>query len=168
MEKMLSWVKAVLAVTPETWRRWARDLPAELLSSSPAPGQWSTLECLEHLIDVERLYQFRLGCLLKGQDFPAFDPDRQGKAADRPATELAEEFAERRTGTLKALAPIGVGDFARTARHQELGPVTLGQLLHAWAGHDLNHTVQAERAMMQPFIRGCGAWHKYFSDHQAK
>jgi hypothetical protein len=27
------------------------------------------------------------------------------------------------------------------------------------------HTVQAERAMMQPFIRGCGPWLKYFVDH---
>ena len=40
------------------------------------------------------------------------------------------------------------------ARHQELGPVTLEQLLHEWAAHDLMHTVQAERALMQPFIEG--------------
>jgi hypothetical protein len=167
MDKILSWVKTVLAVTPETWRRMARELPPELLTAPPAPGQWSALECLQHLIDTERVFHFRLGCLLEGKDFPAFNPDQQGKAPDRsrPAAELAEEFAGLRQDSLKALAGIGVVDFGRTARHQELGPVTLGQMVHEWAAHDLNHTVQAERALMQPFIGGCGPWQKYFSDH---
>ena len=34
-----------------------------------------------------------------------------------------------------------------------------------WSGHDLMHTVQGERAILQPFIDGCGPWRKYFSDH---
>ena len=56
---------------------------------------------------------------------------------------------------------------ARTARHAELGPVTLAQLLHEWAAHDLMHTVQAERALMQPFLAGVGPWRGYFTDHLA-
>jgi hypothetical protein len=31
----------------------------------------------------------------------------------------------------------------------------------------LEHTVQAERALMQPFIEGCGPWRMYFLDHVA-
>ena len=54
---------------------------------------------------------------------------------------------------LECVAP---QDFNRTAEHSELGTVTLGQLLHEWAAHDLNHTIQAERAVMQLFIEGCG------------
>ncbi len=38
------------------------------------------------------------------------------------------------------------------------GTVTLAELLQTWAAHDLNHTVQAERALMQPFMLGCGTW----------
>ncbi|MBP2677512.1 MAG: DinB family protein, partial [Deltaproteobacteria bacterium] len=49
--------------------------------------------------------------------------------------------------------------------HQELGVVTLGEMIHEWAGHDLMHTVQGERAILQPFIDGCGPWKRYFSDH---
>jgi len=30
------------------------------------------------------------------------------------------------------------------------------------SAHDLMHTVQAERAMMQPFIAGSGPWRPYF------
>jgi len=63
------------------------------------------------------------------------------------------------------LKKITVVDLSRQARHQELGIVTMHELLHEWAGHDLMHTVQAERALMQPFIQGCGPWQSYFSDH---
>ena len=35
-------------------------------------------------------------------------------------------------------------------------------MIHQWAGHDLMHTVQGERALLQPFIEGCGPWKRYF------
>ena len=66
---------------------------------------------------------------------------------------------------LEKLSP---ADLERTARHGELGPVTLSEMVHNWAAHDLNHTVQAERAMMQPFIQGCGPWQKFYTDHLKK
>jgi hypothetical protein len=43
--------------------------------------------------------------------------------------------------------------------------VTLGELIHQWAGHDLMHTVQGERAILQPFIAGSGPWRGSFADH---
>jgi hypothetical protein len=75
------------------------------------------------------------------------------------------EFARLRAGSLALLSKVGDGDLSRTARHQELGMVTLGEMIHEWAGHDLMHTVQGERAILQPFIDGCGPWKPYFSDH---
>jgi hypothetical protein len=70
-----------------------------------------------------------------------------------------------RAGSLALPEKVKPDALARRARHSELGMVTLGELLHEWAGHDLMHTVQAERALMQPFIRGCGPWRPYFADH---
>jgi hypothetical protein len=31
----------------------------------------------------------------------------------------------------------------------------------------LNHTIQAERALMQPFMLGCGPWRPFFRDHES-
>lgn len=167
MEKVISLVRSVLATTPGHWHSLTQTLPLELLSQAPAPGQWSALECLQHLIDTERIFCFRLRCLLEERDFPAFDPDKQGtKPSTQPSPpELAAEFARLRAESLQALSRIGLSDLGRKARHQELGIVTMGEMVHEWSGHDLNHTIQAERAIMQPFIRGCGPWQKYFSDH---
>jgi hypothetical protein len=113
------------------------------------------------------VFQFRIGAFLAGQDFPDFDPDTQGTKLDpsgAPA-DLGDEFARQRLASLEALSRLTSDDLGRRAVHQELGPVSLSELIHEWAAHDLMHTVQAERALMQPFIQDCGPWKKYFSDH---
>ncbi len=81
---------------------------------------------------------------------------------------MAVSFAQARTQNLALLATIAASDLGRGSVHGELGPVTLGQMLHEWAAHDLMHTVQAERALMQPFIAESGAWQVYFRDHIAR
>ncbi len=170
MDNLLSAAYAVLSTTTPRWDRLARDLPADLLARPAAPGQWSALNCLQHLIDTERfVFPSRVRAILTARDFDAFDPESQGIVAqtDRSAAELVAEFAALRAESLALFATLTPADLSRGAVHQELGPVTLSQLLHEWAGHDLMHTVQAERALMQPFIEGCGPWQVYFTDHLA-
>jgi len=161
---------AVLSTTPSRWLALTEQLPLDLLTRPPAPGEWSALECLQHLVDTERwVFPARVGYLLAGQDFPDFDPDSQGSApdGDQSPAGLAAEFAHLRAEALRGLELVTPADLACQARHQELGLVTLGELLHEWAGHDLMHLVQAEHALMQPFIQGCGPWQPYFRDHLA-
>jgi hypothetical protein len=167
MNDLLTAAGDVLAANPARWASLAQALSAELLARPPAPGEWSALECLQHLIDAEPVYQFRVDAFLAGRDFPAFDPDSQGTKPDarRAPADLAAEYARLRAASLDALARLTPDDLDRQAVHQELGRVTLSEMVHAWAAHDLMHTVQAERALMQPFIRGCGPWLKYFTDH---
>ncbi len=168
MTDILTRARAVLMTTPARWLNLAASIPGDLLAEKPAPGEWSALECLQHLVDTERwVFPARVGYLLAGKDFPAFDPDSQGSKSDdtqQPA-DLAAEFSRLRNQSLLELDRVTLADLTQTARHSELGIVTLSELLHEWAGHDLMHTVQAERALMQPFIRGCGPWQPYFADH---
>jgi hypothetical protein len=72
------------------------------------------------------------------------------------------EFAQLRAANLTALATVSEAEFSKGGVHSELGPVTLGELLNEWATHDLDHTIQAERAIMQPFLHSCGPWQPYF------
>ena len=160
-------VLPVLATTPQRWIQLAERLPPELFQRKPAPKEWSAYDCLRHIVDTERsVFPARIGYLLRGEDFPAFNPDEKGNKPREylTPTELAAEFAMLRAGSLELLSKVAEGDLKRTARHQELGMVTLGEMLHQWAGHDLMHTVQGERALLQPFIDGCGPWKVYFSD----
>jgi hypothetical protein len=78
---------------------------------------------------------------------------------------MAGRLAEARVASLESLRHVSDADLDRSANHYKLGSVTLREMLANWAGHDLMHTVQAERALMQPFIEDCGPWRSHFADH---
>ena len=169
MSVVFEQVKGVLSSTPDRWNILVDSIPDELLKRAPAPNEWSALECLQHLIDTEPIFAFRVGAFLAGQDFPAFDPDTQGtKPGITSAREMVVDFTRLRAESLALFPTLTSADLARRARHAELGPVSLGEMLHEWAAHDLMHTVQAERAMMQPFIARSGPWRHYFADHDVE
>ncbi len=77
------------------------------------------------------------------------------------------EFVRYRQESLVLLCSVKNNDMRRTAQHPNLGTVTLAEMLQTWAAHDLMHTVQAERALMQPFMLGCGPWRPFFRDHES-
>ena len=167
MSNLLETVKGILSTTEARWSSLTETVPVELLTRTPAPSEWSAMGCMCHLLDTERwVFPARVQALLSGKNFVAFDPDTQGTHYTTQYPEhLAEEFARLRKASLIELDWVTIQDLTRTAQHSELGTVTLGELLHEWAAHDLMHTVQAERAIMQPFILGSGAWRPYFQDH---
>lgn len=168
MEQVIGNVRAVLAATPSRWRELTRTIPGDLLERAPRAGEWPALDCLRHLVDTERwVFPVRVRAFLAGEDFAAFDPDAEGSHSGEQPAALAEEFARLRGESLALLGELTAADLARTARHAELGIVSLSEMLHEWAAHDLMHTVQAERALMQPFIAGTGPWRSYFTDHDA-
>ncbi len=170
MDDILSNLKAVLGTTPQRWHSLTQNIPEDLLRRQPLPGEWSALECLLHLIDTDRhVFGPRVQAFLAGEDFPAFFPDEQGAALadDVSPRTLAAEFETLRAENLKLAETITAADLGKTATHGELGVVSLSEMLHEWGGHDLMHLVQAEQALLQPFIAGCGAWEPYFAKHVA-
>jgi uncharacterized damage-inducible protein DinB len=158
---------AVLSITPQRWQHLTGTLSHELLAQTPAAGEWSALQCLQHLLDAEQhLFPVRLRTLLAGKNFSDFDP---GQATSTPPSlvpaQLVAAFTQVREESLTLLKRVTDEDLERTTQHPKLGTVTLTELLQTWAAHDLMHTVQAERALMQPFIRSCGPWRPFFQDH---
>lgn len=99
----------------------------------PSPGEWSARECLQHLVDIERMvFPLCVGYLLAEQDFPAAEPDAQGStpvAAQTPA-EIATEFMRLRTDALARFDTITNADLTKRAHHQELGIVIRSELIH--------------------------------------
>lgn len=169
MEDHLLWIREVMSTTPDRWSSLVKSVPASLLTLKPAPNEWSALECLQHLVETESILRFRMGAFLEGKNIPAYNPDEQERDTEdfKSPAELAEEFSLAREATLVELVEVTAKDMERKVHHSELGFVKLGEMLNEWAAHDLMHTVQAERAMMQPFIQASGPWQSYFKDHVA-
>ena len=171
MEGTVEIVLSVLKTTPQRWIHLAETIPPELFQRAPAPKEWSAHECLQHIYDTEKMvFPARVGYLLRGEDFPAYDPDAAGMkpTINMTSIELAKGFRRLRSKSIKLLSSIKHNDLNKKARHQELGVVSLGEMINEWAGHDLTHTIQGERAIMQLFINGCGPWKPYFADHIIK
>jgi len=168
LNTLVEHVQAVLSTTPERWQRLVSTLPIDLLTRPAAAGEWSALNCLQHLVDAERLvFPVRFRAFFTGQAFTDFDPNQQhtDPGAHTPE-QLAAQFTRRRQESLALLAQVKDDDLGRTAQHPKFGTVTLGQMLNTWAAHDLNHTIQAERALIQPYMLGCGPWRSFFRDHE--
>jgi DinB superfamily len=166
MDDLITQVQTVISATPMRWQTMADTISADLFTRKPAPGEWSALECLQHVIDTEHVIQTRIKAFLAGQDFPDFNPDKEGsKPSAQSSAAMAYQFDDLREESLLLLNKITPADLDRKVNHQELGPVTLREMLNEWAGHDLLHLMQAERAMLQPFILGCGPWIVYFKEH---
>ena len=170
MQNVLIYTRSVLAATPIRWVNMAEDWPAELLARQPAVGEWSALECLQHLLDSDGVFTARLKYFRNGREFPDFNPDSQGTrlSASLSPQEMAARFTRLRQDSLAALAAITPEDLEMQARHSALGLVSLGEMVHVWAAHDLQHTMQAERAVMQPFILGSGAWQINYQEQLMK
>ncbi|HEU5229686.1 MAG TPA: DinB family protein [Ktedonobacteraceae bacterium] len=168
MSTWLEQVQAVLSTTPERWQQLVGTLPPDLLTRPPTAGEWSALNCLQHLLAAEcEVFPVRLRSFLTGQDFSDFDPNQpQTDFASQTPEQLAAAFARYRQESLALLKQVKDDDLKRTVQHPKFGTVMLAQMLHTWAGHDLMHTVQAERALMQPFMLGCGPWRTFFQDHE--
>ena len=168
MNTLVEQVQAVLSTTPERWQRLVSTLPIDLLTRPPAAGEWSALNCLQHLVDTERfVFPVRFHAFLTGQDFVNFNPNEQHADSDAQTPEqLVAEFARARQESLALLKNVTDDDLRRTAQHPQFGTVTLAEMLHTWAAHDFNHTIQAERALIQFYMLGCGPWRTFFRDHE--
>src|SRR5512134_2577281 len=104
MDTVLGSMCALITTTPERWIGMAQALPVELLALPAADGEWSAVECLQHLVDTEKVFQFRVQAFLAGRDFPTFNPDSDGsKPGAQTPLALAEEFARMRRESLLML-----------------------------------------------------------------
>ena len=75
-------------------------------------------------------------------------------------------FSTARGEHLHLLAQLSDADLQRSSHHPEYGPTTLRMVLNTWAAHDLDHTMQAETALMQAFIPDTGHWHWEFASKE--
>lgn len=106
MEDTVEFVLSVLKSTPQRWIHLAETIPIELFQRAPAPKEWSAHECLQHIFDTEKMvFPARVGYLLRGEDFPAYDPDAAGMkpTINMTAIELAIEFRRLRRKSIKLL-----------------------------------------------------------------
>ena len=136
----------LLESTPAMLRDLMSELSEEDARWKPAPDRFSIAEVLAHLSHTEgHCYRARLDRFLT-EELPDLEPDdaklhydlyRQADPQDS-----FDHFEEQRETNVEYLRTLPRSAGERRAMHREAGEITLQQMLHEWAMHDLGHIRQ--------------------------
>lgn len=159
---------SLLARTPTALNALLRGLPEEWTLRNEGENTWSAFQVVGHLIHGERAdWLPRVRMILQSGEAQTFVPfDRWGHVREiegKSLAQLLDEFTRLRAENLDELRALNLRpeDLERRGRHPALGPVTLSQLLAAWAAHDLTHLHQISRVMAHQFRDAVGPWTAY-------
>lgn len=116
---------------------------------------WSIVEVLCHLADEEvEDFRVRLELTLTDpdQDWPPIDPE--GVAVSRVyrkqnASEVIARFVAAREVNVQWLRSLDHPDWSATHTHPRFGSMCAGELLAAWAAHDLLHLRQITKRLFE-------------------
>jgi hypothetical protein len=120
-------------------------LAAAQVAWKPSPDEFSLLENVCHLRDIEREGYLTRVRRLRAETHPFLsDLDGERLARERsynlqPLREAVEAFAWARRETLQALEGVTPDDLARTGEMQNVGPITLAGLVETMGRHDREH-----------------------------
>ena len=118
-------------------------------------------EVLAHLSHSEgHCYRVRVDRFLD-EERPEFEPDdaqfHLDLYRDADPEDEFDHFEEQREDNLDFLRNLPAGAGGRVALHREAGEITLAQMLHEWALHDLGHVRQiAELVRARKYLAGAG------------
>jgi uncharacterized damage-inducible protein DinB len=145
---------AALTAFPEELRTLVAHLSEDQAHRIPAPNEWSVVEIIGHLIDIDPLQIDRIDRILAEErpQFVRFDPDAAVTVAGYARRTLADvltAFTDLRRATVDGLSTIAPDELSRVGVRYNGQEVTLGELLTSFATHDQTH-LQQIRAALSP------------------
>ncbi len=144
-------ILAALAAGPRHLALAIHDRADVDLARPPAPGEWSAVQTLEHLLYSEELLAARidrqltedepdLAAAASWADTPAND---EGSAVTgETASAVAAQVSELRHATVTRLAGLAESDWGRGGNHPEWGRVTVLSQAAYFARHEASHLAQ--------------------------
>ena len=122
----------------------------DILRWRPGEDEWSLKEIAAHLRDAEELAIAQLNAFASGasKPLPAWDVDvlpQERSYQDEEIDRLLASFRDLRRQTTYLLWGLTDADWGSSAQHPYRGEVTLGEIAHELAQHDLEHLWQVRQ-----------------------
>ncbi|HSQ16715.1 MAG TPA: DinB family protein [Anaerolineales bacterium] len=146
-------MQAVLRSTPAALATLLAGRSFAELTFQPQSGEWSSVEVVCHLRDVEReVNLMRLGKALESDNpfIPGQDTDQwalQRQYIQQDCLEAQQTFLQARLNLLTIVESMTDADWDRPVRHAIFGPTKLRELINIIAGHDRLHVRQVLQAL---------------------
>jgi DinB superfamily len=158
----------IISKTPTVVRELVSGLNEEWLHATEGPDTWSAHDIVAHYIYGEQTDWIpRIQIILSDKEEKTFTPfDRNGHFAvgkGRSIESLLNQFEQLRKENIQILlaSDISSEDLEKTGIHPAFGPVTLRQLLAAWAVHDMTHIHQISRVIAKQYLVEVGPWKEF-------
>ena len=151
----------LLEATPAILRGLMAEISEEDARWKPSADRFSIAEVLSHLAHSEgHCYRARVDRFL-AENMPVFEPDDAQMHLELDRNADPEEdfghFEDQRETNIELLHVLSAKDGDRKALHKQAGEITLSQMLHEWALHDLGHIRQvAELVRARKYLAGAG------------
>lgn len=118
-------------------------LPPEKLKYRYAEGKWSIPQILVHMIDVERIFSYRILCIARGDKtpLPGFEENDYAKASnadERKFSDILEEYLNVRKATLCLLKSLDNSNLINKGIANN-NPVSVLTICFMMAGHEMHH-----------------------------
>jgi hypothetical protein len=161
-------VFAIVGATPQLLRALFAQLPPKTRDAELDEG-WSARHCLAHLLDTEDVIVGRMRRVVEKERPIIRSIDAPARLAEggylrRGWQSLLAEFETRRAhgvDWLRAQPPAALG---RVGGHDEAGEISVADVAHQWAYHDLMHLKQAESIIQLQLERGMGRTRLFYFD----
>lgn len=155
---------SLLEKTPAILELLLRDIPQDMLEWKPAAERWSIVEVLGHMVEIEKLYEQRTHRIVleNSPTLSKYEALSEAELQMKSLRQYLEEFIPLRRAFVFYLHSIPASAGARTGQHVELGTISLSQMLHELANHDLGHLRQiAELYRARAFHPYAGPFQRY-------
>ena len=158
---------ATLRATPATLRALFAGASDDALVT-PGPEGWSPRDVLAHLLSINGpAFVDRIGIIVGGDNatVPNVDEDQALASSghrERAVDDLLGRFAVERAEALQQLDRLTPPDYARSGQHSVAGAITVGEIVHHLAYHDLLHTRQICALLLAPIEASRGAMRASF------
>ncbi len=118
-------------------------VPDDRVDYAYAPGKWTIKECLQHIIDTERIFAYRALAIARGDKtpLPGFDQNEYMKVVElghRSFRKMIEEFRHLRQSNLRMFKTFTKEDLERTGTMSNTA-VSVRALGFIICGHVFHH-----------------------------
>ncbi|MDP2674574.1 MAG: DinB family protein [Dehalococcoidia bacterium] len=137
-----------LSESREAFLRQALQVPNGLVTNRPRSHEWSVLEIVAHMSDVDSHYLKQAVAMRDGRDhlFIYFDDTRwkseHPAILDTPWDEVLLRIRQSHARVLVTLSQLTDSELARPGRHPRGIPYTVRDVFLRYPRHDQNHTEQ--------------------------
>jgi hypothetical protein len=161
-------VFAIVGAMPAILRALFAQLPPDASEAELNEG-WSARHCLAHMLDTEDVIVGRMRRIVE-QERPfiaSIDAPvrlRSGGYLTRDTQPLLDEFETRRKEGTECLRSLPAAALDRVGVHDEAGEISVADIAHQWAYHDLMHLKQAGSIIQLRLEQGMGRTRLFYFD----